>query len=124
MNIFYYTGINSLFFSNKDRKANIVDDVNEEQPRQPPNEITKIIMGQTRKYHYLESVKSIEELDKLRFKVITNQKQIKLIVINFFRIFATLSLHNKRSLLRRLLCHAKIKRKKNVTLNCGLYDKI
>jgi hypothetical protein len=107
--------ISIVIFSNKDRKANIAD-----EPWQPPNEITKIIMGQTRKYHYLESVKSVEELDKLRFKVITNQKQIKLIVINFFRIFATLSLHNKRSLLRRLLCHAKIERmEKNVTLNCG-----
>jgi hypothetical protein len=36
----------------------------------PPRKITKNVRGQIRKYVYVKSVKSMEELDKFRFKVI------------------------------------------------------
>jgi hypothetical protein len=36
----------------------------------PQTKMTKNIMGQLREYYYLKTVKSVEELDKFRFKVI------------------------------------------------------
>jgi hypothetical protein len=35
-----------------------------------PRKITKNVRGQNRKYVYVKSVKSLDELDKFRFKVI------------------------------------------------------
>jgi hypothetical protein len=51
----------------------------EEQPQhqklhQPTRKLTQIIRGQAKKYYYLKTVKSMEEFEKFRFKVmqITN----------------------------------------------------
>jgi hypothetical protein len=41
----------------------------ERQEQQPPRNITKNIHGQIRKYSFLNTVKSLEELDNLRLKV-------------------------------------------------------
>jgi hypothetical protein len=41
-----------------------------EQQHQPSKKITKIISGQIRKYDYLTTLKSMDELDKFRLKVI------------------------------------------------------
>jgi hypothetical protein len=38
--------------------------------QQPPKEITQNIRGQKRDYYYLTTVKSLEQLDKFRFKVV------------------------------------------------------
>jgi hypothetical protein len=46
------------------------DNAGKQQQRQPPRKVTKNFKGQKRDYYFLESVKSVEESDKLRFKVI------------------------------------------------------
>jgi hypothetical protein len=42
----------------------------EQEQKQPPRKVTKNINGQKRDYNFLKSVKSLEELDNIRFKVI------------------------------------------------------
>jgi hypothetical protein len=44
-----------------------------EAEHQPPKKIYKNVKGQIRKYHYLKTMKSMEDLDKFRFMVI-NEK--------------------------------------------------
>jgi hypothetical protein len=46
------------------------DNAGKQQQRQPPRKVTKKRGGQKKDYYFLKSVKSVEELDKLRFKVI------------------------------------------------------
>jgi hypothetical protein len=41
---------------------------------EPPKSITKKVMGHKKEYYYLETVKSVDELDKFRFKVILTCK--------------------------------------------------
>jgi hypothetical protein len=53
---------------------------------EPPRNITKNIKGDLRKYHFLKTVKSLEEMDKLRFEV--KKKNIILKCQNFIRIIA------------------------------------
>jgi translation elongation factor EF-Ts len=40
-----------------------------EEQEQPSKKITKIISGQIRKYYYLTTLKSMDDLDKFRLKV-------------------------------------------------------
>jgi hypothetical protein len=47
------------------------EDNEKEEEQQPPRKITRSIRGRQKKYHYLDTVKSVEELDKLRLKVIS-----------------------------------------------------
>jgi hypothetical protein len=44
--------------------------------QQPPKKITRKINGQIRKYNFMKTMKSLDELDKFRFKVIP-KKDIK-----------------------------------------------
>jgi hypothetical protein len=39
------------------------------EPQQPPRKITQFVDGQQREYHFMKTVKSLEELDKIRFQV-------------------------------------------------------
>ena len=54
----------------------IRDDEEEECPRQPnevqqpAKKISQIVKGQEREYHFVKTVKSVEDLDKFRFQVI------------------------------------------------------
>jgi hypothetical protein len=41
---------------------------------EPPKSITKKVMGHKKEYYYVETVKSVDELDKFRFKVILTCK--------------------------------------------------
>jgi ribosomal protein S28E/S33 len=54
----------------KKRQLNIVDESEDEV--EPQREITKNVKGQIRKYDFLKTVQSLEELDQLRFKVCPN----------------------------------------------------
>jgi hypothetical protein len=45
------------------------DNAEEQHPKQPPMKITKNRKGQKREYTFLETVKSVEELDNVRFEV-------------------------------------------------------
>jgi hypothetical protein len=45
----------------------------EEELQEPPRKMTKIIRGKKKKYLFLKTLKSMEELDKFRFKVIMPQ---------------------------------------------------
>jgi hypothetical protein len=45
------------------------EEAQEEEKEQPPRKMTRNIRGQIREYHFLKTVKSVDELDKLRFKV-------------------------------------------------------
>jgi hypothetical protein len=49
------------------RQQNVVGE--NEEAEEPPKIITKNVKGEIRKYNFLTTVKSLEELDKLRFKV-------------------------------------------------------
>jgi hypothetical protein len=40
---------------------------------QPPSKITPIINGQQREYHYMTTVKSLDELNTVRFQVTEKQ---------------------------------------------------
>jgi hypothetical protein len=57
----------------KRRNTAVPDEEEEEGPQeevqQPPREITKNVKGDIRKYNFLKTVKSMEELDKFRFQV-------------------------------------------------------
>jgi cytoplasmic iron level regulating protein YaaA (DUF328/UPF0246 family) len=55
----------------REKKTN--DDDDNEGQRKPPSKMTKNCRGQIRQYYYLKDVKSMDELDKLRFKVIQMQ---------------------------------------------------
>jgi hypothetical protein len=44
----------------------------------PPRKMTKNARGQLREYYYLKTLKSVEELDKFRFKVIPQINEIKI----------------------------------------------
>jgi hypothetical protein len=51
-----------------------MDDEEIEEPQQlhhqkPPRKMTQIIRGQKREYHFLRTVNSVDELEKIRFKV-------------------------------------------------------
>jgi flagellar motor switch protein FliG len=60
------------------------DDAGKEQQQQePPRKLTKSRGGQMMEYNFLESVKSVEELDKLRFKVNLKNKTKKLRKMRF-----------------------------------------
>jgi hypothetical protein len=56
----------------KRKNVNDMDEEEEQQQQQgqPPRKITKNHRGQIRKYIFLKTVKSMEELDNLRFKVL------------------------------------------------------
>jgi hypothetical protein len=66
------------------KSQNVNDEDEEEAPQkghgmqqqQPPRSISKNVRGQIRDYYYLNTVKSFEDLDKLRFKVINNGSKI------------------------------------------------
>jgi hypothetical protein len=60
--------------------AEDLEDEEKEQRQKPSMKMTKIINGQERKYYYLKTVKSYEELDKYRFKV--NLKKILFSFLN------------------------------------------
>jgi hypothetical protein len=45
------------------------DNENEEEEDEPPRNIVKNIMGQKREYHLLQTVKTLEEVDNIRFEV-------------------------------------------------------
>jgi hypothetical protein len=52
------------------------DDAGKQQPKEPPRTVTRNIRGgQLREYNFLESVNSMEELENLRFKVISKQRE-------------------------------------------------
>jgi hypothetical protein len=51
-------------------RPNEMQQEQQEEQEHPPLNITKNIMGQTREYYYLTTVKSLKEMDKFRFKVI------------------------------------------------------
>jgi hypothetical protein len=56
----------------------------EEQTEQPPRKITtNKVGGQKREYHFLKTVKSMEELDKFRSKVRQNYVGINILKCNF-----------------------------------------
>jgi hypothetical protein len=48
------------------------DEDEEERQQQPPSKMTKNNKGQIREYNFLKTVKSIDELDECRFKVMQN----------------------------------------------------
>jgi hypothetical protein len=48
-----------------------------EQEHQPPRKITRSIRGRKQKYCYLKTVKSVEELDQLRLKVIAKMHNVQ-----------------------------------------------
>jgi ribosomal protein S28E/S33 len=56
-------------------EQNVVEE-NEEKEDDRPRIITRNVKGQLRKYSFLKTVHSLEELDKLRFKVRTIKKNI------------------------------------------------
>jgi hypothetical protein len=47
------------------------------QQQQPLRKRTEIIRGQKMEYYYVKTVKSLEELDKYRFKVMKKDKRFK-----------------------------------------------
>jgi hypothetical protein len=57
------------------KRRNTADGDKEELPQeeQSPKEISKEVNGKIRKYHFLKTVTSVEELDKIGFKVIKNR---------------------------------------------------
>jgi hypothetical protein len=50
-------------------------DAEEQQQKQPPRKMTKNINGQNRDYNFVKTVKSVEELDNFRFKVIQQRNR-------------------------------------------------
>jgi hypothetical protein len=56
-------------------KKRNVEDEEQESPQQqqdvqpPKRKINKKVLGKIRKYYYVKTVKSMEELEKFRFKV-------------------------------------------------------
>jgi hypothetical protein len=44
-------------------------DEEDKDEQQPAKKITRILYGQIMKYNYVKTVKSMDELDKFRFKV-------------------------------------------------------
>jgi hypothetical protein len=42
----------------------------EDEAEKPPRNITKNVKGQHKQYYYMKTVKTMEELDKYRLKVI------------------------------------------------------
>jgi hypothetical protein len=56
-----------------EKKTNCNDDDDNEGRQKPPSKMTKNCRGQIRQYYYMKTVKSMDELDKLRFKVIQKQ---------------------------------------------------
>jgi hypothetical protein len=48
------------------KKPNTDEDEDEEQP---PRKMIKTVRGQQRKYQFLKTVKSMDELDQIRFEV-------------------------------------------------------
>jgi hypothetical protein len=70
------------------------DDKNdeEEQKQPPPRNISKKMMGALKKYRFLRTVKSMEELDEFRFKVRQNSINYDILKLQiFFRITANFS---------------------------------
>jgi hypothetical protein len=49
------------------KQQNVADENEEEEG--PPKIMTKNVRGQIRKYYFLKTVQSLEELDKLTFEV-------------------------------------------------------
>jgi hypothetical protein len=54
------------------------DDSEEQQQKQPPRKMTKKINGRIREYKFLKSVKSVDELDNFRFKVIQKKSKYRI----------------------------------------------
>jgi translation initiation factor 1 (eIF-1/SUI1) len=78
------------------KKRNSADEDEEEaqeEEEKPPRKITRIIRGQKREYHFLKMVKSIDELDECRFKVM--QKILEKIIATLIRIIAYLLMANR-----------------------------
>jgi hypothetical protein len=44
----------------------------DEDEKQPPRKMIKTVRGQERKYQFLKTVKSVDELDHIRFEVLEN----------------------------------------------------
>jgi hypothetical protein len=53
----------------------------EEEEKPPPRKMIKTVRGQQRKYQFLKSVKSLDELDHIRFKVFSKINGSKLFFI-------------------------------------------
>jgi hypothetical protein len=91
-----------------------------ELQKQPPRKLTQIINGQQRRYHYLKTVKSLDELDKFRFKVIyyTQDRIIFYIVIRITaNLLVLLSRANGGIISNHLLYHAQGKELDYAILN-------
>jgi hypothetical protein len=75
------------------KKRNADEDENEEQ--QPPRRMIKIVRGQERKYQFLKTVKSVDELDHIRYEVFWKINGSKLFVenANFYWQWIFLSKH-------------------------------
>jgi hypothetical protein len=53
-----------------------IEDEEDEELKQPPKKITKNVRGKIREYYFVETVKSMKELDKFRLKVKQNNEDI------------------------------------------------
>jgi hypothetical protein len=61
-----------------------VEEEEEEQlQEEPAKKKTRNVRGQIRKYYFMKSVKSMEELDKFRFKVMLEKNRFGNIIVNF-----------------------------------------
>jgi hypothetical protein len=58
--------------ADEDNKEELLQEEEEEQEPPPRKMSRRVKGGQIRKYYFLETVKSLEEMDKIRFKVIKN----------------------------------------------------
>jgi hypothetical protein len=59
--------------NNEDYENDDEDQGLESPLQQPPREMTQNISDRKKDYYYMRTVKSVEELDKFRFKVVQNK---------------------------------------------------
>jgi hypothetical protein len=57
------------------KRRNTADGNKEEVPQeeQPPRKMSRTVKGQIKEYYFLKTVKSIEEMNEIRFKVKKNK---------------------------------------------------